>query len=88
MMILLPLMAILSIPVIYNFDSLYEWTDTVPTELEISHDKENSDYKVNDPHPTDNHEDNFWDYHKTMVVKKTYLNKSFFFIRLSYAVSY
>ena len=29
------------------------------------------------------HSDNFWDHHQTMVIKKSYLNKNFFFIRMA-----
>ena len=54
LMLLAPLMLILSIPIVLNFDSIYQWTDS-----------------------------QFWKEHELLEAKKAYLNKNFFFIRMS-----
>ena len=88
LMLLVPLMLILSVPIILNFNSLYEWTDPIVEDSHAEHyDLEDSGHhhKSNLDHHESlkPHDDNFWSHHKTMVLKKSYLNKNFFFIRMA-----
>ena len=88
LMLLVPLMLVLSVPIILNFNSLYEWTDPLIQDSHEEHhyiEGSEDSYKTNSDHHGElkSHDDNFWSHHQTMVLKKSYLNKSFFFIRMN-----